>query len=99
MGCCVESALGKEEAVVDEKEVREFIPTAPDYATPQERAIMERFLRVIGGNGGYICGLVETSCPDIQFNESHPTREDAEFCCYMLAKAIAFCGQATTHLR
>jgi hypothetical protein len=31
---------------------------------------------------------------DIRFLQEHPTREDADFCCYMLAKAIVFSGQS-----
>jgi hypothetical protein len=69
-------------------------PVPPAYATALERRVMERFLRVFDSSGGrFACGLVGTPAMDIRFLQEHPTREDADFCCYMLAKAIVFCGQ------
>ncbi len=71
-----------------------YPPVPPAYATAPERLVMARFLRVFDSSGGrFACGLVGTPAMDIRFLQEHPTREDADFSCYMLAKAIVFCGQ------
>ena len=67
-------------------------PTPPPYATVRERAVMEKFMRVTDDSDGFRCCLVGTSAMDIRFTQLHPTRDEADFCCYMLAKAIVFCG-------
>ena len=69
-----------------------YPPTPPPYATVRERAVMEKFMRVEGHSDGFRCCLVGTPVMDIRFAQSHPTRDEADFCCYMLAKAIVFCG-------
>jgi hypothetical protein len=74
-----------------------YSPVPPAHATAPERRVMERFLRVFDSSGGrFACGLVGTPAMDIRFLQEHPTREDADFSCYMLAKAIVFCGQVAT---
>ena len=71
-----------------------YPPVPPAYATAPERLVMARFLRVFdAGNGQFWCGITGTPAMDIRFLQEHPTREDADFSCYMLAKAIVFCGQ------
>jgi hypothetical protein len=69
-----------------------YPPTPPPYATVRERAVMEKFMRVAAGDYGFRCCLVGSPAMDIRFAQSHPTRDEADFCCYMLAKAIVFCG-------
>lgn len=70
-----------------------YPPTPPAHATPQERAVMHWFMRVEGDGDRFRCSLVGTDAPDIRFQQGHPTRGQADFCCYMLAKAIVFCGR------
>jgi hypothetical protein len=71
-----------------------YPPVPPAHATTDERLVMARFLRVFDASGGrFACGIVGTPAMDIRFQQEHPTRAEADFCCYMLAKAIAFCGQ------
>jgi hypothetical protein len=71
-----------------------YPPEPPAHATTDERLVMARFLRVFDAGGGrFACGIVGTPAMDIRFRQEHQTRAEADFCCYMLAKAIAFCGQ------
>jgi hypothetical protein len=71
-----------------------YPPVPPAHATADEQLVMARFLRVFDAGGGrFTCGIVGTPAMDIRFQQEHSTRAEADFCCYMLAKAIAFCGQ------